>query len=166
MLRLLIDVTTAVPDWTNFCAGLPLLPNRASEKQDYENLKSLIVNQARYVDRLITIKNRWSEAASKSDVEAATDLLLRESKKLSLLDCRLEIYSTVLEHVSQVAFNEIRLATDHTSNNDTKVKRAIVTFKQAGMLVDAVSLTEVAKNNKLIADISKISLGTTHPNAT
>ena len=80
-----------------------------------------------------------------------------ESQKLSLLECRLEIYTTVLEQVAQVAFNEIRLATDHTSNNDTKVKRAIVTFKQAGMLVDAVSLTDIANQKKLIVDISKIS---------
>ena len=62
-----------------------------------------------------------------------------------------------MEHVAQVAFNEIQLATDHTSNNDTKVKRAIVTFKQAGMLVDGVSLPQIANNNKLIVDISKIS---------
>ena len=87
----------------------------------------------------------------------AEQVLRRESQKLSLLECRLEIYSTVLEHVAQVAFNEIQLATDHTSNNDTKVKRAIVTFKQAGMLVNAVSLTDIANKNKLIVDISKIS---------
>ena len=62
-----------------------------------------------------------------------------------------------MQQVAQVAFNEIRLATDHASNNDTKVKRAIVTFKQAGMLVDAVSLEDIAKNNKLVVDISKIS---------
>ena len=84
-------------------------------------------------------------------------MFLRETQKLNLLECRLEIYTTILEQVPQVPFNEMRLATDHTSDNDTKVKRAIVTFKQAGMLVDAVSLTEVAKNNKLIVDISKIS---------
>ena len=84
-------------------------------------------------------------------------MLRRESQKLSLLETRLEIYETVLQHVMQIAFNETRLATDHTSNNDPKVKRAIVTFKQAGMLVDAVSLTDIAKNNKLIADISKLS---------
>ena len=74
-----------------------------------------------------------------------------------MLECRLEIYCTILEQVAQVAFNEIRLATDHTSNNDIKVKRAIVTFKQAGMLVNAVSLTDIANQNKLIVDISKIS---------
>ena len=51
----------------------------------------------------------------------------------------------------------MQLATDHTSNNDTKVKRAIVTFKQAGMLVNAVSQTDIAKYSKLIVDISKIS---------
>ena len=74
-----------------------------------------------------------------------------------MLDSRLDIYTTVLERVSNVAFNEIRMATDHTSNNDPKVKRAIVTFKQAGMLVDGVSLTQIANKNKLIVDISKIS---------
>ena len=56
-------------------------------------------------------------------------MLRRESKKLTLLECRVEMYITIWEQVTQVAFNEIRLATDHTSNNDTKVKRAIVTFK-------------------------------------
>ena len=71
---------------------------------------------------------------------AAKHVLRRESQKLSWLECRLEIYTTILEQVAQVAFNEIRLATDHTSNNDTKIIRAIVTFKQAGMLVDGVSL--------------------------
>ena len=63
----------------------------------------------------------------------------------------------MFELVTQVAFNEIRLATDHTSKNDTKVIRAIVTFKQAGLLVDGVSLTHIANENKLIVDISKIS---------
>ena len=104
----------------------------------------------------------WTEL----DLEAAKHVLRRESQKLSLLDARLEIYDTVLQLVAQVAFNEVRLATDHTSNNDTKVKRAVVTFKQARMLVDAVSLEEIAKRKKLIVDISKISLGTTHDNAT
>ena len=84
-------------------------------------------------------------------------MLRREAHKLSLLECRLEIYDTVFELVTQVAFNEIRLATDHTSKNDTKVIRAIVTFKQAGLLVDGVSLTHIANENKLIVDISKIS---------
>ena len=84
-------------------------------------------------------------------------MLRRESQKLSLLEARLEIYDTVLQQVAQVAFNEQRLATDHTSNNDTKVKRAVVTFKQAGLFVHAVSLAEIAKNKKLIVDISNIS---------
>ena len=74
-----------------------------------------------------------------------------------MLDCRLEIYTTVLNHVEQVAFNEMRLATDHTSNNEPKVIRAIVTFKQAGMLVNAISQTDIVNKNKLIVDISKIS---------
>ena len=90
------------------------------------------------------------------DLEAAAHVLRRESQNLSLLDARLEIYDTVLQQVAQVAFNEVRLATNHTSNNDTEV-RAAVTFKQARMLVDAVSLTDIANKNKLIVDISKIS---------
>ena len=106
---------------------------------------------------LTTIKESYFDAATEYDLAAAKPVIRRESQKLSLLDSRLEIYATVLQQVAQVAFNEIRLATDHTSNNDAKVKRAIVTFKQAGMLVDAVSLTEVAKHNKLIVDISNIS---------
>ena len=106
---------------------------------------------------LTTIKESYFDAATEWDLAAAKHVLRRESQKLSLLDSRLEIYATVLQQVAQVAFNEIRLATDHTSNNDTKVKRTIVTFRQAGMLVDAVSLTEIAKTNKLIVNISKIS---------
>ena len=157
LFRLFADVTSGVPDWTDYCAALPLLPSRASQKRDYEILKSLRENQARYVHLLTTIKESYFDAATECDLAAAKHVLRRESQKLSLLDSRLEIYATVLQQVAQVAFNEIRLATDHTSNNDTKVKRAIVTFKQAGMLVDAVSLTEIAKNNKLIVDISKIS---------
>ena len=81
-------------------------------------------------------------------------MILQEPHKLSLLDSRLEIYATVLQHVTEVAFNKIQLATDHTSKSEPNVKRAIVTFKQAKMLVDAVSLDEIHKNKKLIVDIS------------
>ena len=70
---------------------------------------------------------------------------LQESHKLSLPDSRLEIYTTVLQHVTEVAFNEIQLATDHTSKHEPKVKCAIVTFNQANMLVDAISLDEIHK---------------------
>ena len=41
------DVTSGVPDWTDYCAALPLLPCRASQKRDYEVLQSLRDNQAR-----------------------------------------------------------------------------------------------------------------------
>ena len=157
LFRLFADVTSGVPDWTDYCAALPLLPSRASQKRDYAILESLRENQARYVHLLTTIKESYFDAATESDLVAAKHVLRRESQKLSLLESRLEIYATVLQQVSQVAFNEIRLATDHTSNNDTKVKRAIVTFKQAGMLVDAVSVTEIVRDKKLIVDISKIS---------
>ena len=157
LFRLLANVTLAVPDWTDHCAALSLLPSRASQNHDYEVLKSLRENQARYVDLLITTKENYVDEATELDLEAVKHMLRRESQKLSLLDASLEIYAAVLQQVAQFAFNEIRLATDHASNNDTKVKRAIVTFRQAGMLVDAVSLTEIAKDSKLIVDISTIS---------
>ena len=157
LFRLFADVTSGVPDWTDYCAALPLLPSRASQKRDYEILKSLRENQARYVHLLTTIKESYFDAATEWDLAAAKHVLRRESQKLSLLECRLEIYNTISDQVAQVAFNEIRLAADHTSKNDTKVIRAIVTFKQAGRLVDGVSLPHIANENKLIVDISKIS---------
>ena len=102
----------------------------------------------------MTIKETYFDAATEFDMAAAKQVIRQESHKLSLLDSRVEIYDTVLQRVTEVAFNEIRLATDHTSKNEPNVKRAIVTFKQAKMLVDAVSLYEIHKNNKLIVDIS------------
>ena len=154
LCRLFTDVTMGVPDWTDFRAARPLLPSRASQKRDYENLKSLREKQARYVLLLMTTKETYFDAATEFDMAATTQVIRQESHKLSLLDSRLEIYATVLHHVTEVAFNEIRLATDHTSKNEPNVKRAIVTFKQAKMLVDAVSLDEIHKNKKLIVDIS------------
>ena len=53
-----------------------------------------------------------------------------EFQKLSLLETRVVIYDTMREHLKHVGFNEIRLATNHSSNNNTKVRRVIVTFKQ------------------------------------
>ena len=51
----------------------------------------------------------------------------------------------------------MRMVADQPSKNDPKVQRAIVTFKQDGMLVDAVMLNEIIKNNRLIVDISRFS---------
>lgn len=143
-----------VPDWTDSCAALPLLPSRASQKHDFENLKSLRGKQARYVHLRITIKASYFDAATESDLAAAKQVTRQEYHKLSLLDSRLEICATVLQHVTEVTFNEMQLATDHTRQNEPNVKRAIVTLKHAKMRVDAVSLDEVHKNKKLIVDIS------------
>ena len=109
------------------------------------------------MDLLARSKENYFEVATELDLTAVKQTIRRESQKLSLLECRLEIYNTISDQVAQVAFNEIRLAADHTSKNDTKVIRAIVTFKQAGLLVDGVSLTHIANENKLIVDISEIS---------
>ena len=56
LFRLFANVTLAAPDWTDHCAALSLLPSRASQNHDYEVLKSLREQQARYVDLLVTIK--------------------------------------------------------------------------------------------------------------
>ena len=50
----------------------------------------------------------------------------------------------------------MRLAADHSSGNDTKAHRAIVTFRQARMLLRTVSLEYLVTDNNVIADISKI----------
>ena len=155
VVRLFADLTSKVPDWTAFCKAIPLLPSRAAQKEDYETLIELRNNQARFLDYLSTTKAKYFDNATEYDFSAIKRVLLRESHKLSFLECRQEMYSSVMAQVQQVAFNEIRLANDHTSNNNTKVKRTRLTFKQAGMLVDKVSLDHIAMDNKLIVDISQ-----------
>ena len=158
LFRLFADVTAGVPDWTGVCASIPLLPSRASEKRDYMMLRLLRDEQARYVDLLFNIKERHFNVATAWDLKIAKQTLRRESQKLSLLECRLEIYTTTLEYFRQaIPFNEIRLPSDHASSNEKQVVRAILTFKQAELLVDAVLLPRMAKEGKLIVDISKIS---------
>ena len=71
LFRLFADVTSGVPDWTDFCAALPLLPSRASEKRDYEILKSLRDNQARYVHLQTTLKESYFDAATEYDSTVA-----------------------------------------------------------------------------------------------
>ena len=151
------DMLAASPGWTEISAGLPLLPNPVTEKRDYEKLKLLRKNQARHVCQLMEIKESIYFTRKEWELDIAKHAIQRETQKMLLLEAKLEIYEIVLQHVTQVAFNEIRLATDHSRKNDPNVIRAIVSFKQAGMLVDAVSLTDIANNNKLIVDISKIS---------
>ena len=63
----------------------------------------------------------------------------------------------ILDQIMQVPFNEVRLAIDHTSNNEPNVIRAIMTFKHAMMLVDAISRRQIAESNKLIIDMQKIA---------
>ena len=95
LFGLFADVISEVPDWTEHSAAVLLLPTRASEKLDYETLKVLRDNQARYVHLLSTIKESYIDAATESDLTAAKRVLQREVQKLSFLDCRLEIYTTI-----------------------------------------------------------------------
>ena len=98
------------------------------------------------------------EYANLIDVILAKSLIARETHKLLLLECRLEIYDTVCEHSgTQVAFNEERLAADHTSHNDTRAIRAIMTFRRAKMLLRHVSLESIVEKGMLLADISQFS---------
>ena len=69
LFRLFADVTSGVPDWTDFCAALPLLPSRDSRNGDYDMLKSLRDKQAQYVHRLATIKGSCFDAATDYDLE-------------------------------------------------------------------------------------------------
>ena len=57
----------------------------------------------------------------------------------------------------EVAFNEFRLSSTHTSRNDPNVQRVIVTSEQAWRLLDAALQTDIAKSRKLIVDMEKIS---------
>ena len=158
---MLADLTTAKPDWAKFCRPLLLLPNRAAQKHDYDTLNAFKDAQARYVHLLIENKQSYLDAANECDIEVTKHVLQLESQKLSVLEARLEIYATVLQGAPQgslpIFFNENRQATDHASKNETHVTRAIVTFKQARMLVDAILLAEIIQRNKLIVDISEIS---------
>ena len=72
-----------------------------------------------------------------------------------MLEGRVDIYSTVLGYTSQIAFNEMRLAYDHSNKNNNKVIRAIVSFKHAKMLVSAISQEYIIRKKKLVVDISK-----------
>ena len=80
-------------------------------------------------------------------------ILRRENRKLQLLQVRLHVYSIVLRDVTQVAFNEMRLAADHTSRNDLRVVRAILTFRQATLLLQHISLQHISAG-RLIVDVS------------
>ena len=86
-----------------------------------------------------------------------TTFFRQESRKLSLLEARLAIYTTVRDHVSEIAFNENRQQADFTSNNDKQTFRAIVTFRQMKMLLDRIIVEELGKSNKLVIDWSRIT---------
>ena len=75
LFRLCTDITLGVPDWTNFCAALDLLPNRASKRRDYDTLISLRNTQARFCEQLMTIKEQLFEAASEFDLQEAKQML-------------------------------------------------------------------------------------------
>ena len=54
----------------------------------------------------------------KMDNEAAKQLVQSETRKLHLLESRMEIYETFLMDLMQVACNEMRLAANRTSRNE------------------------------------------------
>jgi len=146
-----------VPDYTQYYAQQPLLPRRASQKSDYDLVRQLKEEQAQYVHALSTTTKSHCAVATERDLAIANNVIRQETRKLNIIDAKLKIHETVLNHVAKVAFNEIRLGTDVPINNDTEVQRAIVTFQQARMLVDAVEREDIIKKNKLIVDISKLT---------
>ena len=84
-------------------------------------------------------------------------LLQSEARKLNLMESRLEIYETLLHDMTQVACNEIRLAADPTSRSE-KADTTIVTFRQARMLLNAISLDDLINSHVVLADISDVLL--------
>ena len=155
--RLFANMTKDVPDWSRLCMALPLLPSRAAQKDDYDNLRSLRNEQARYVRQLYRFQDIHSDAGTETELEDAKHMLREEYQKLTLLDSRLDIYYSALQEGDQVAFNEQRLPNDHTSHNEPRVNRAIVTFRQAMMLINNVSLKEIYYNKRLVVDVRKFS---------
>ena len=136
--------------------AFPLLPKRAiyyfQELQRFRNA------QASYVNRLIETQKYYMDAATDDEREELTDLLVREYRKLLLLDCRTEIYTTIAAQIQQVPFNEVFLNFDeHIRKNEPYVVRAILTFRQAATLVDHIMLHEIATQKKLIVDIEEIT---------
>ena len=154
MVRLFADVTSKVPDWTAFCIAIPLLPSRAAKREDYEVLLELRDRQERFLNYLLITKAKYFDNATEYDISAINKVLLRESHKLSFLECRQEMYCSVMAQVQHVAFNEIRLDNEHASKHNPRVKRTRLTFEQAGMLVDKVELQHMFMDGKLIVDIS------------
>ena len=119
-------------------------------------MNALRKQQAQYVQHLVSQKRATCDDEHLMDQEIAKQLLQKETRKQSLLESRIEIYDTVMQAVTQVAFNEERLAADHCSGNDKHVRRVILTFKQARMLLGTVSLQYLVYDEMVIADISKI----------
>ena len=157
LFSLLTDIAAAAPNWMEFCLAAPLLPNRASDKHDYKALEELRNNQSRYIQELQEIKERNFTGADETDLFIISAILRKETRKLHVLEARLTIYRTVLEHVhEQVAFNENRLATDYRSTNDIHSVRIIVTFKQMKKLLAAIDVGELLHNSKLVVDVATI----------
>ena len=152
----LIGVASAVPNWTGMLVALPLVPNRASQMYDRDVMQQLWQEQARYVQYLASQKRATCDDEHPWDQEIAQQLLQKETRKQGLIESRMQIYDTVMQAVTQVAFNEERLSADHCSGNDKHVRRVILTFKQARMLLGTVSLQYLVYDEMVIADISKI----------
>ena len=84
LFRLFADVTSGVPDWTDYCAALPLLPSRASQQRDYEILKSRRDNQSRYVHLLTTSKDSYCDAAADWDPLATIESVIGSQRSPSV----------------------------------------------------------------------------------
>jgi hypothetical protein len=105
------ELCAAVPDWMAMSTSLPMLPSRASEMYDRPIMETMKRQQARYVQMLMKTFDSWGDDVSEKD--AAQEMLQRETRKLSVLESRLDVYTIVavqrygLPELSQVFFNQI-----------------------------------------------------------
>ena len=88
------------------------------------------------------------EGATLHDADTAKLIFRRETEKLVLLQCRLEIYRTTKDYIQEVAFNEMRLPTGYFSNNDKTAVRTVLTFDQAKILLNAISFEHLIKKKR------------------
>jgi len=167
-LNQLLEIARAAPNWSTTLDKLSLVPSRASEIRDHKEMQSLHTQQTKYLQLLreklgILLENEDEADAEK---EAAKQLMQIENKKLNLIEAKLRIYETVLENDSAVSFNddmtvsfnELWLAAGHNSRNNTNAVRVIISFDQARVLLENISLRDLIRHpNIVVCDIDKIA---------
>ena len=67
MYHLFSDMLQSIPDWSKFSEGVPLLPTRAGEVQDFRHLCTLRDMQAQFMDFIL--KKKEENFAASTDLD-------------------------------------------------------------------------------------------------